>query len=269
MTSTPTPDAPASSALSVTLSDDLAMASLAMARRFAEGATLWCVAPAWPEHAHHVAGDFAHRVISGQKPLPAVAVVDTDPVGRLRQLVHSGDLLLALSAADEGEVAAVMRRAPAWGLATIWVGSGVRPEPGAADHVLWVDAVPDVVDPIHDVMADTGELVLLCRHLREATHVYLERPGLIESADPAACTNDELCVTCFDEGRLGEIVLAGAAHAAGKGNRSAVVRTPRGLEEIDTNLVGALTAGDLVIIHAGAAIGVVETSLDAEEESPR
>jgi hypothetical protein len=283
MISTPTPDAPPTSALLVTLSDDLAMASLAMARRFAGGATMWCVAPAWPERANHVAGEFAHPVIAGRKALPAIAVVDADLVERLREIVHSGDLLLALSVTDQREVAAAMRRAPAWGLETIWIGSGVHPEPGAADYVLWVDAVPDVMAGTSDVMAgtsdvmagtsdvmaDTGDFVLLCHHLWELTHVHLEGPGMLEVDDPAPCTRDEVCVTCADEGRLGEIVPAEAADAATKDNHSAVARTARGVEEIDTSLVGTLAPGDLVVIHAGAAIGVVETFLDVDEASAR
>jgi hypothetical protein len=32
------------------LGEDLARAALALARRFAAGATMWCLAPAWPEH---------------------------------------------------------------------------------------------------------------------------------------------------------------------------------------------------------------------------
>lgn len=253
----------------VTLSDDLAMASLAMARRFAGGATMWCVAPTWPERANHVAGEFAHPVIAGRKALPAIAVVDADLVERLREIVHSGDLLLALSVTDQREVAAAMRRAPAWGLETIWIGSGVHPEPGAADHVLWVDAVPDVMAGTFDVMADTGDFVLLCHHLWELTHIHLEGPGMLEVDDPAPCTRDEVCVTCADEGRLGEIVPAEVADAATKDNHSAVARTARGVEEIDTSLVGTLAPGDLVVIHAGAAIGVVETFLDVDEASAR
>ena len=47
---------------------DLAAAALALARRFAAGATLWCVAPAWPSHARHVAVEFVHPVIVGRAP---------------------------------------------------------------------------------------------------------------------------------------------------------------------------------------------------------
>ena len=57
---------------------------LALARRFAAGATMWCLAPAWPEHARHVAVEFVHPVIVGKRALPAVSVVDPDPVAALR-----------------------------------------------------------------------------------------------------------------------------------------------------------------------------------------
>ena len=53
---------------------DLARAALALARRFAAGATMWCLAPAWPEHARHVAVEFVHPVIVGKRALPAVSV---------------------------------------------------------------------------------------------------------------------------------------------------------------------------------------------------
>lgn len=56
------------------LAGDLAVAALAMARRFAGGATLWCVAPEWPAHARHVAVEFVHPVIVGKRALPAVVV---------------------------------------------------------------------------------------------------------------------------------------------------------------------------------------------------
>ena len=51
------------------LGGDLALAALALARRFAAGATMWCLAPAWPEHARHVAVEFVHPVIMGKRAL--------------------------------------------------------------------------------------------------------------------------------------------------------------------------------------------------------
>ena len=54
--------------------EDLAAAALSLARRFADGATMWCVAPAWPSHARHVAVEFVHPVIVGTRALPAVSL---------------------------------------------------------------------------------------------------------------------------------------------------------------------------------------------------
>ena len=128
-----------SPAIDAALGDDLARAALALARSFAAGATLWCLAPAWPEHARHVAVEFVHPVIMGKRALPAVSVVAADPVADLRATARAGDILLAVSAAATASVRRAMRRAPAWGLTSVWVGAGERPEPGAADHVLWLD----------------------------------------------------------------------------------------------------------------------------------
>ena len=57
----------------------LASTALALARRFAAGATLWCWAPGAPEHAQHVAVEFVHPVIMGKRALPAVAVATPRP----------------------------------------------------------------------------------------------------------------------------------------------------------------------------------------------
>ena len=76
------------------LGDDLARASLALARRFAAGATLWCFAPAWPEHGRHVAVEFVHPVIMGKRALPAVAVDDPSPVAALRTRSRPGDVVV-------------------------------------------------------------------------------------------------------------------------------------------------------------------------------
>jgi hydrogenase maturation factor len=67
------------------------------------------------------------------------------------------------------------------------------------------------------------------------------------------CT-DEVCVTCSDEGRLGEVVNASA-------DGQATVRTARGVENVVTALVDPVTAGELVLVHAGTAI----SKLDEEE----
>ncbi|MFC7655238.1 hypothetical protein ACFQV8_00520 [Pseudonocardia benzenivorans] len=109
------------------LAADLADASLTLARRFAAGATLWCLAPAWEPHAHHVAVEFVHPVVVGKRALPAVALTGPDLVPSVRISVRPGDVVLAVAAADDSAVASVMRRAPAWGVTTLWIGNGERP----------------------------------------------------------------------------------------------------------------------------------------------
>jgi hypothetical protein len=216
-----------------------------LARRFAAGATLWCVAPAWPEHARHVAVEFVHPVIMGTRALPAVSVVEPDPVPALRATVRSGDVLLAVSPADERAVRSAMRRAGAWGVTTVWAGAGPRPEPGAADHVLWTD------DPA-TMAANDGGLVRIYHLLWELTHVCFEHPGLLTTDDrgPAACGVVPGCITCSDEGRLAEVVDSG--------RDTADVRTAKGAETVDTMAVGPVRPGDLLLVHAGAAIAVLE-----------
>jgi hypothetical protein len=224
-----------SPAMGAALAADLAAASLALARRFAAGATMWCLAPQWEPHAQHVAVEFVHPVIVGKKALPAVALTGPDLVSTVRMSVRPGDVVLAVAAAAEPAVASVMRRAPAWGATTLWIGNGERPQAGAADHVLWLD------DPDPRLPA-TGGFVLLYHLLWELTHVCFEHPGLL--TEQADCT-DEVCVTCSDEGRLGEVVAPGDP---------ARVRTAQGIEDVSTALVDPVAAGDLLLVHAGMAI---------------
>lgn len=233
----------------VDLGDSVAVAALSLARRFAGGATLWCVAPEWPEHARHVAVEFVHPVLVGKRALPAVSLATADPVLALRSLVRSGDVVLAVSRSDSAATLAVMRRAEAWGAMTIWMGVGVRPRPRAADHIVWgADDAHLTADNSAGLAEHDGRLVLLYHLLWELTHVCFEHPGLL-SAD-LECFDGDACITCSDEARLGEVI---ATDGAG----SARVRTARGIEMVDTTIVEAVVPGDLVLIHAGAAIAEV------------
>jgi hypothetical protein len=228
---------------SADIGESLAQAALSLARRFAAGATLWCIAPEWPEHARHVAVEFVHPVLVGKRALPAVSLNSVAPVVALRSLVRTGDVVLAVSRADLQPIVDVMRRAEAWGATTIWIGVGDRPADRAADHVLWADdARQGSSTALHD-----GQLVLLYHVLWELTHVCFEHPGLL-SAAVSDCT-DDVCVTCSDEGRLGEVISTDGCRAQ--------VRTAQGVETIDTTLVSDVSQGDLVLIHAGAAIAEV------------
>jgi hypothetical protein len=223
------------------LAADLASASLSLAQRFSAGATMWCLAPAFSPHAHHIAVEFVHPVIVGKRALPAVALTGLDVLGQVRVSARAGDVVIAVAGAGEHDVRAVMRRAAAWGVRTIWIGNGDRPEYGAAEHVLWLDD-PDPALPA------TGEFVLLYHLLWELTHVCFEHPGLL-AAPSQECT-DDVCITCSDEGRLGEVVTTAT-------DATASVRTAIGTETVVTTLTGPLSAGDLVLVHAGMAISTL------------
>jgi len=224
------------------VADDLARASLALARRFSAGATMWCASPNWPFHAHHVAVEFVHPVIVGKRALPAVTVPPAaDMVATLRASVNAGDIVLVLADADDPRVLDTMRRGPAWGVETVWIGAGPkRPEAGAADHVIWLDT---------DVPLEASELFVRIYHLLwELTHVCFEHSGLLKPEPECASTGEvgSVCITCSDEGRPAEVVTVEGDEA--------VVRTAEGQERIDVSLIDTPTPGDLVLIHAGFAI---------------
>jgi hypothetical protein len=224
--------------LGAELAADLAATAFTLAKRFAAGATMWSIAPSWEPHAMHIAVEFVHPVIMGKRALPAVALTGPDLVDLVRVSVRPGDIVIAVAGAHDAQVRSVMRRSPAWGATTIWIGSGQRPKAGMADHVLWLD------DPDPRVPA-TGGFVLFYHLLWELTHVCFEHSGLLKP-DRA----DDVCVTCSDEGRLGEVVTASG--------EMATVRTARGVEDVVTTLIDPVAAGQLVLVHAGTAISRIE-----------
>ena len=230
--------------LGAELAEDLAATAFTLAKRFAAGATMWSIAPSWEPHALHIAVEFVHPVIMGKRALPAVALTGPDLVELVRVSVRPGDIVIAVAGADDAQVRSVMRRSPAWGASTIWIGSGERPKAGAADHVLWLD------DPDPRVPA-TGGFVLFYHLLWELTHVCFEHSGLLKEDSSCSDENGAVCVTCSDEGRLGEVVTASAGGMA-------AVRTARGVEDVATALIDPVTAGELVLVHAGTAITRLE-----------
>lgn len=225
--------------LSEGLSRDLATASLAVARRFHAGGTMWVVSPDWEPHAHHVAVEFVHPVIVGKRALPAVALTEPDPVAQVRVASRPGDVVVCIAMGDDARVLDLMRRTQAWGVESVWIGFGERPHMGAADHILWVDSDDPMVPA-------TGRFVLMYHLLWELTHVWFEHPGLLAVEEECV---DDVCITCSDEGRLGEVILA-----PDRLGDSALVRTADGEEEVDVTLIVDPRPGDLIIIHAGAAL---------------
>jgi hypothetical protein len=225
--------------LGAELAADLAAAAFTLAKRFAAGATMWSIAPSWEPHALHIAVEFVHPVIMGKRALPAVALTGPNLIDLVRVSVRPGDIVIGVGAAADLDLLSVMRRSPAWGATTIWIGSGERPAAGAADHVLWLD------DPDPHVPA-TGGFVLFYHLLWELTHVCFEHSGLLKPE----CA-EEVCVTCSDEGRMGEVVSPSAEGVA-------AVRTARGVENVVTTLIDPVAAGELVLVHAGTAISRIE-----------
>jgi hypothetical protein len=225
--------------LGAELAADLAAAAFTLAKRFAAGATMWSIAPSCEPHALHIAVEFVHPVIMGKRALPAVALTGPNLIDLVRVSVRPGDIVIGVGGADDAQVFSVMRRSPAWGATTIWIGSGERPAAGVADHVLWLDD-PDPRVPV------TGGFVLFYHLLWELTHVCFEHSGLLKPE----CA-DEVCVTCSDEGRMGEVVSPSTEGMA-------AVRTARGVESVATALIDPVVAGELVLVHAGTAISRIE-----------
>ncbi len=231
------------SGLDAELAAALAATAFTFAKRFAAGATMWSIAPSWEPHAQHIAVEFVHPVIVGKRALPSVALTGPDLVDLVRVSVRPGDLVVAVAGADDPQVRSVMRRGPAWGVTTIWIGSGQRPKAGfrtsPADHVLWLD------DPDPRIPA-TGGFVLFYHLLWELTHVCFEHAGLLKPECP-----DDVCITCSDEGRLGE-VAAPTVHGVAR------VRTARGIEDVVMTLIDPVEPGELVLVHAGTAISRID-----------
>jgi hydrogenase maturation factor len=220
---------------------DLAVAALTLARRFAAGGTMWCLAPQWPSHARHVAVEFVHPVIVGKRALPAVSLEATGDLASLRLLSRPGDVLLLVGAADTARVTDLLWRCEAWGLTSLWIGAGTRPTMSRADQLVWLD------DTDGARAARSGDMVLIYHLLWELTHVVLEHPGLL--VPEPECT-DDVCITCSDEGRVAEVR---AVHDDGSVDVMALGHT----ETIDASLVDPVRAGDLLLVHAGVAISTL------------
>ncbi|MBJ8348459.1 hydrogenase assembly protein HupF [Antrihabitans sp. YC2-6] len=231
------------------LAADLATAALALARRFNAGATLWTISPQWEPHAHHIAVEFVHPVIMGKRALPSVALVEPDPVAQCRVATRPGDVVIAVASADNLQVIDAMRRAPAWGVDTIWIGYGDRPAAGSATHTLWVKSDDPMVPA-------TGRFVLMYHLLWELTHVCFEHPGLMTAIE-TECT-DDVCVTCSDEGRLAEVILPPETAFD-----RALVRTSNGEELADVTVLGDVAVDDLILLHGGSAITRIATGAEA------
>jgi hypothetical protein len=96
-------------------------------------------------------------------------------------------------------------------------------------------------------------LVLHYHVLWELTHVCFEHGGIqldVGRDTPADECVDDVCITCSDSGRLGEVIDIDESGITR-------VRTARGVEIVDTSIVADVGPGALLLIHAGTAIAEV------------
>lgn len=220
----------------------LAQASVAIARRFAAGATMWCVAPDYLDHGQHVAVEFIHPVIVGKRALPAACIEGTDPVTRLRLLAKPGDIVVTIGDSNDPCLVEVLKRSDPWGLTSIWIGAATpSQEKPPADFSVAVSTEDMATASL------SGEVVLRYHLLWELVHVVFEHPGLL--TEKKAC-EDDVCITCSDEGRVAEVLRADdyEAEVLAGGRR----------ETVDLSLIEDVEVGDMVLVHAGVAISLLE-----------
>jgi hydrogenase maturation factor len=87
----------------------------------------------------------------------------------------------------------------------------------------------------------------------EPSRLVFEHPGLPEAnAEAQATCTDNVCITCSDEGRVAEVT---AVHDDGR----AEVLISGQTETVDASLVDA-EPGDLLLVHAGVAITLLDSS---------
>jgi len=186
-------------------------AELVVARTIAAGRRVHVVGAAVPEH-------------------PAFVVGASDE-SELREAVEIGDAVI-LAGEPDGAVARdrVLRRVPVWGAESVWIGVDGRPYDGLARAVV-IDADADAA-----IAALAATAALLADDPVALAPAIAEREA-------------EVCITCSDEGRLGEVLAPPSGLF-----EPAIVRTEAGIEQVDTTLVGDVAVGELVLIHAGGAI---------------
>ena len=221
--------------------DALAAAALLLARRFAAGATMWCVAPGAPEHARHVAVEFVHPVIVGKRALPAVAVAGPEPVAALRAAARAGDVVL-------------VGREPAPTTSVVDVAAA-RPGVGADDDLGRRRATGRAARP-HHVAVDRRRRRAAA--VRRAARARLPpavgaHPRVLRAPGPAAPT-DGAC----DGRRSASPARTRAAwprwsRVDGAGDADGAHRPRRRGGRLDAGRRRS-APGDLVLVHAGTAL---------------
>jgi D-sedoheptulose 7-phosphate isomerase len=121
-----------------------------------------------------VAVEFVHPVIVGKRALPAL-VLEDEPVVRLSLLGRPDDIALAISPrGDDPRGAALLALARQRGLLTLALTGRGAEDAGADFRFTADDDDPTVVQEVHETLYHV---------LWELVHVFLEQPGLHETAE--------------------------------------------------------------------------------------
>ena len=219
-------------------SSSLPGAAIELASAIRAGATLWCVAPGFDDHARHLAVEFVHPSSVGARAVPAVAIPTStvaEMTQELRINVRAGDVIVSMGDADSAFVDGLGLRAQAWGAVHLHIGWTTRS--GSRPNTRFVSVGPDV---------RSERFLTRAYHLLwELTFVCLARP----SPSPRI-GNDDSCAVCSDEAVVAEITEVNGDRAA--------VRTACGTVRVDVTLVPPVGVHDLVLVHAGMALRMLD-----------
>ena len=219
-------------------SSSLPGAAIELASAIRAGATLWCVAPGFDDHARHLAVEFVHPSSVGARAVPAVAIptsVVAEMTQELRVNIRAGDVIVSMGDADSAFVEGLGLRAQAWGAVHLHIGWTARS--GSRPTTRLVGVGPD---------ARSERFLTRAYHLLwELTFVCLARP----SPSPRV-GNDDSCAVCSDEAVVAEIMEVDGGRAA--------VRTACGTVRVDVTLVPPVGVHDLVLVHAGMALRMLD-----------
>lgn len=151
--------------------DRLVMACFEMARRFEDGGRLLVFgAGASATDAQHLAVEFVHPIIAGNKALSVVALAGNEFMHQIRVMGGPKDMAMGIAAGpDRATVAAALGCAAASGLMTLSLSGGASRQPLPADFAF--------VAPCDDPMIAQEVHEMAYHVLWESVHMFMGRGG--------------------------------------------------------------------------------------------
>ena len=233
--------------------DALAIAAREIARRVAQGSTLWTVAPGFEDHARHLAVEYVHPASVGAMAVPAIAVVgEWDIAIRvLREQAQPGDVIISMGSTGSAPVIDLSFRSAAWGTDHVHIGwqdatSAVSPDPRTFIVTLGPDSSAErLLTRAYHLLWELTFICLQNNRLTTGASTTVSTPTW-ETRPPAGSTSAN-CRVCADEATTTEVVEVLADYMAR-------VRTACGPEVVDVSLIDDVRANDLILVHAGIAL---------------